>query len=81
MYRVSLKEIQGSWHSSGCDPLEATNGPHYEVRLVFGDGQPIEGDQDHVHSMEEWNWDGPILGRTVLCATVGVTTDVNGLMR
>ena len=52
--RVPLKEIQGSWHSSGNDQLEATNGFHKGFWSVFYIGQPNRGDQDHGHSIEEW---------------------------
>ena len=54
MCRVPPKEIQGSWYASGSDQLEATNGSHRGFCSVFCVGRPSGGDQDHVHSTEEW---------------------------
>ena len=54
MCRVPLKEIQGSWHSFGSDQAKAMNESHIGFWSVFCVGQPSGGDQDHGHSMEEW---------------------------
>ena len=61
MKRISLREMQGSGHSSGSDQPEAMNGSHRGFWPVFGDGQTIKGDKDHGHSTKVWElgWSNP----------------------
>ena len=61
MHSVPPKEIQGLGHSSRSDQPEATNKSHIGFWSVFGNGQPIGGDQDHGHSTKVWElgWSNP----------------------
>ena len=77
MYRVPLKEIQGSGHSFGSDQPEVTNRSHIGFWPIFGDGQPNRDDQDHGHSTEVWElgWSNPRQDCSVNHGRVGHSCD------
>ena len=80
MYRGPLKEAQGSWHSSGRDLQEPMNGYHRWFGLSWVMNSQLEVTKIMVIVRKSGNWDGPILGKTILCTIVGLATDVDGLI-